>query len=205
MSFHVVSTSGEPLIHFTRSQRPEVVVFGTDQRMKPPPYLFGKSDILIKAVDDEHVRVSRFVPGKEDQQIVCSTLVAEIIPAIVQVGGGYLEVMQIMRAAKKEGYLDGRVAVEALPRVGRSYYRDEVPLTSSRDETDADDASSSNEVDSSETGDRSQREDEYSSALKGRRPDMIEQDSQRLTPEDFNRQPKSSWWKSMTRWMTPAE
>ena len=205
MSFHVVSTSGEPLIHFTRTQRPEVVVFGTDQRMKPPPYLFGKSDILIKAVDDDHVRVSRFVPGKEDQQVVCSTLVAEIIPAIVQVGGGYLEVMQIMRAAKKEGYLDGRVAVEALPRVGRSYYRDEVRLSSSSDETDADDSDSSPEVEPGDTDDRAKRDDDFNSSIRGRRPDMIEQDSQRLTPEDFNRQSKPSWWKSMNRWWTPAE
>jgi hypothetical protein len=203
-SFHVVSTSGEPLIHFTRTQRPEVVIFGTDQRMKPPPYLLGKSEILIKGVDDEHVRVSRFRPGKEDQQVVCSNLLADIIPAIVQVGGGYVEVLQIIRAAKKEGYLEGRVAVEALPREGREYYRDEDKLESSNDQSSGDDADDSLSKNDS-NNDRNITNNSRNASALGARRGLIQEDSQRLAPEDFNKQAKPTWWQSMTRWLTPAE
>ena len=127
VSYHVVPTTGEPMIHFAKSQRPEIVLFGTDVRLAPPTYLeAGKShDILVKGLDDEHIKVVRFVPGHDDLTEICSPELTQIIPAILKVGGDYTDVLQVMQQAKKKGFVTARIAIDALPQPGRIYERDD--------------------------------------------------------------------------------
>lgn len=124
-SFHVVSTIGEPMVHFSLAQRPEMVVFGTDVRLTPPPFLSINQYIMLKRVDANRVKVSRFKPGEEDLHHECSSLLSELIPVLVQAGASYQEVMLALRTAKKEGFLEARVAIDAVPRPKRAYYRSE--------------------------------------------------------------------------------
>ncbi len=123
--YHVVGSTAEPLIHFSRSRRPEIVLFGHSQRIAPPAFLFAGKEILIKAVDQETLKVSLFKPGQETEQVVCAPTVDALIHAIVELGGGYQEVLTAMQAAKAGGYLESRLAVGALPSVARTYHRDE--------------------------------------------------------------------------------
>lgn len=126
-SYHVISTAGDPMIHFARSRRPELVLFGHEQRMQPPAFLYAGPQILIKGLDTQRVKLSRFVPGEEDQHIVCSTTVDEIVRGIVKLGGGYEEVLEALMSARGKGYLTSRVLIDARPRVGRIYRRDQGP------------------------------------------------------------------------------
>ena len=48
-SYHVLNTSGPPMIHVTRSFRPEIVLFGHDQRLDAPFVLEAGKSILVKA------------------------------------------------------------------------------------------------------------------------------------------------------------
>jgi hypothetical protein len=123
--YHTVSTTGEPLIHFSRSRRPELVVFGHGLKIKPPAFLFAGDQILIKGVGADQVKISRFRPGKETETVLCSTLVDDIVREIVNMGGGYAEVLTAFRAAKKNDYLACRMELDARPRQGRTYHRDE--------------------------------------------------------------------------------
>ena len=125
LRYHIVSTNSDPMIHFARSRRPELVLFGHDQRMKPPAFLYAGPEILIKGLDVDRVKLSRFVPGKEDRHEVCSTRVDDIVRAIVKLGGGYEEVLEALMGARNKGYLGSRVLVDARPRTGRVYRRGE--------------------------------------------------------------------------------
>lgn len=180
--YHVVATTGDPMIHFARSRAPEIVVFGTDQRMKPPPFLFAGKDIMIKGVDANHVKVCRFRSGQEDLQETVSTEITQIIPAIVRVGGGYLDIMTALRAAKKEGFLDARVAIDAVPQRMRVYYRDE----------QNNESRSGAAPDSPVLAER-----EKSRAAPSLReqadPDIFTRDRQRVADVDFNEEERSTW------------
>jgi Flagellar P-ring protein len=123
--YHTIGSKSEPVIHFSKSRRPEIVVFGHGQRIDPPAFLFAGKHIMIKAVDREKLKVSSFKPKKETETVFCSTTVDELIHAIVDVGGGYQEVLTAIQAAKRGGYLDARVEVGALPSPMRSYHRSE--------------------------------------------------------------------------------
>jgi hypothetical protein len=118
-SFHVVSTKSQPMIHFSRSRRPEMVVFGQDLRLQTPEFLFAGKEILIQQADAETVRLTRYQPGKPETQEVCSNKLDDVVRTIVKLGGGYSEVFEAVKHAKHNGTLPVRVEVDALPVPGR--------------------------------------------------------------------------------------
>src|SRR5262249_54204314 len=77
-SYHVLDTLGPPLVHVTRSYRPEVTVFGHDQRMITPFSIEAGKEIIITGKDD-HVTVARFAPNEQDQKRVISTKLDDVV------------------------------------------------------------------------------------------------------------------------------
>lgn len=124
-SYHLVPSEGPPLIHFSRSRRAEMVVFGQQQHMQPPAFLYAGPSILLKGAGADRIKVTKFSPQGEDQHEVCSTRLDDVIRTIVKLGGSYEDVLSAMLDAKQKQYLEGRVVIDALPRPGRVYRRDE--------------------------------------------------------------------------------
>jgi len=122
-SYHVLQTSGPPMIHVTRSYRPELVLFGADQRLRNPLSIEAGGEIMINTLDENRVTVSRFSINEPDQKRVVSTKIDEVVRAIVELGGTYPDVVQALQAAKSGGALTSRFEVDALPKGGRTYYR----------------------------------------------------------------------------------
>lgn len=122
-SYHVLDTTGPPLIHVTRSYRPEVVVFGADQRFQTPLILEAGKQIMITCKDGGDVVVSRFAVGKEDEKRVVTSRVDDVIRAVVELGGTYPDVVDCLQKAITSQALTSRFAVDALPQAGRTYDR----------------------------------------------------------------------------------
>lgn len=122
--YHLLPTSGEPMVHFTRSKRPEVVLFGHDQRFIPPEAANAGKSILVTTVNEEMAKVSRFRPNEETISETCGTSLDQLIRTVVRLGGGYADVIQLVHELKKGGSLASRVAIEALPSPRREFYRD---------------------------------------------------------------------------------
>ncbi|MBX9789166.1 MAG: flagellar basal body P-ring protein FlgI [Pirellulales bacterium] len=120
-SYHVLSVDGPPMIHVTRSHRPELVMFGKGQRLKTPTVLEASKRILINARNDREVSISRFAIGQPDQQRVVSASLDEIIRAIVELGGSYPDIVQALQQARAQKALTGRLEVDAVPQPGRAY------------------------------------------------------------------------------------
>jgi len=123
-SYHLLNTSGPAMIHVTRSFRPEIVLFGPDQRFVTPLVLDAGKLILINAEGGgDEVTVSRFEVGKPDQKRVVSTKVDDVIRAIVELGGTYPDVVQALEQAKSSHSLTSRFEVDAIPESDRSFQR----------------------------------------------------------------------------------
>jgi flagellar basal body P-ring protein FlgI len=131
-SYHVLESSGPPMVHVTRSYRPEIVLFGSQQELQSPFVVDAGKQIMIKSTEPGSVTISRFSPNEPDQKRFVSTKVDEVIRAIVELGGTYPDVVQALQAAKTSGALPSRFEVDALPAAGRTYYRDP---TNPEDET----------------------------------------------------------------------
>ncbi|MDP6443647.1 MAG: HEAT repeat domain-containing protein [Pirellulaceae bacterium] len=123
---HMINSAKEPMIHIARSRRPEIVLFGRQQPMVAPEFLFAGPKILVKAQPNGQLRVHHHRAGDDaDISVTCNADVEELIRAIVEVGGGYGEVFQALHEAKQAGSLRSRLVVDARPRPNRTYHRRE--------------------------------------------------------------------------------
>lgn len=124
LMLHVVNSDGAPLVHISRSREAEIVLFGRDIRLSHPLVLLTDSRVTIKSLDNGQMQVSRYAPGEDDRQVVCSSKLDDVIRQMVAVGATYPDIVNIVQQAKKQGNLTARVEVDALPRPGRTYQRD---------------------------------------------------------------------------------
>ena len=128
-NYHVLNVDGPPMIHVTRSHHPEIVLFGTRHRFHLPMVVDAGQRILVNGRTGDQITVSRFAPDEPTQQRLVSTNVDEVIRAVVDLGGDYPDVVQMLQQAKNAGGLpDSRFRVDALPETGRQYDRDAEPL-----------------------------------------------------------------------------
>ena len=123
ISYHVLGTAGPAMIHVTRSHRPEIVLFGQNQRFTKPLAVDAGNEIMVTSIAPDEISVSRYAVGQPDQKRIVSTQVDAVIRAIVELGGTYPDVVQTLMEAKQAGALQSRFEVDALPSVGRSYDR----------------------------------------------------------------------------------
>jgi len=143
-SYHLLDVSGPPMIHLTRSYRPEIVLFGHEQRFETPLTLDAGKYIMVNAREGEQrVTISRFAVNEPDQKRVVSTRVDDVIRAIVELGGTYPDVVEALQQAKQTHSLGSRLEVDALPTAGRSYSRTS-ESSAHRDNTGADEVSPAN-------------------------------------------------------------
>ena len=122
-SYHLLATNAAPMVHVTKSFRPEIVLFGPEQRMRPPFALEAGNKIMLKAEYGDQVTISRFTTDDADQKRIVSTKVDDVIRAVVDLGGTYPDVVQMLQQARALNALEGRFEVDALPDQLRLYDR----------------------------------------------------------------------------------
>ncbi len=122
-SLHRLDTAGPPMVHVTRSFRPEIVLFGGEPRLLSPAVLEAGKEIIVQAKSDDEVTVSKFTVGQPDQKRTVTNRLDEIIRAIAELGGSYPDVVEALQQARGQKTLVGRLEVEAVPQAGRTYER----------------------------------------------------------------------------------
>ena len=128
-TFHVLNVPGPAMIHATSSHRPEIVLFGTKHELQLPLVLDAGPKILVNGLSGGEIKVSQF--GASTQQRVVSTDVSAVIRAVVELGGTYPDVVQMLQQAKDSGALSSRFRVNALPEGGREFLKEESQVASS--------------------------------------------------------------------------
>ena len=67
------TTAGPPMIHVTRSRRPEIVLFGRDQRLLTPLAVNAGNEIMVTSTGADEITVSKFTVNEADQKRIVST------------------------------------------------------------------------------------------------------------------------------------
>ncbi|MGD9633385.1 MAG: flagellar basal body P-ring protein FlgI [Pirellulales bacterium] len=135
-TYHELDVAGPEMVHVTESYRPEVVVFGKGQTLSLPLLLDAGPGIVVNGQSGDKIVVSRFTPGQEQEQRAVSTNIADVVRAIVELGGTYPDVVQALQQAKHDGAYKGRFLVDALPQSGRQYDREAAKYDAEQDEFD---------------------------------------------------------------------
>jgi hypothetical protein len=123
--YHKVATVGEPMVHVSREERPEIVIFGQELPLSQPVVLFAGNQIVAKSQPNGQIKVTRLAPGDEEEVVYCPHHVDALVRAIVELGGTFPDVVQALSNAKSHGSLACRLEFSALPRPGRTYHRQE--------------------------------------------------------------------------------
>lgn len=115
----IPSTTSHPMIHFSRSRQAEIVLFGENQRVSED-FLYVQPNLTVKGTPNQTVSITRHtVEG--DRRLVVSNLVGDLIEGLFQAGVFYGEQLKIFSEAKNHGTLDSRLAINTVPRLGRTY------------------------------------------------------------------------------------
>ncbi len=121
--YHVLDVANPPLIHVTYNRLPEIVLFGKEQNLLPPLSVNAGNQIMINSTTSGEIAVSKFAVKEGDQKRIVSSNVDEVIRAVVELGGTYPDVVQMLQEAKACGALASRFEVDAVPEAARTYER----------------------------------------------------------------------------------
>jgi len=113
-SLHVLDVAGPPLVHVTRSHRPEIVLFGAEHPLADGLRAEAGPAIVV-VVEGSRATVSRFAAGEPDQQDKVPARVDAVVRAIIEHGGTYPDAVQFLQQASSRRCLDSRLAFDALP------------------------------------------------------------------------------------------
>ena len=149
-----VPSTAKPAVVVSLRESPEVVLFGDSGELNIPQFLMGPNGVIIKPdpAKPGHLKISRFQVNAEDKRTTVTTSLPSVIRGIVSVGGGYGDVISILRLAKDKGYLTDQLAIDPLPAAIRVYYRDEEAESKPEDEATETEDSSTDESSSETAG-----------------------------------------------------
>ncbi len=117
---HTVSSSAEPMIHVSRNQIPEIVLFGGDQHLSDR-LVYVQSGLTIKGQGGKQMLIKRYLPGGEENKIVCSTLISDVIRQMVRLGADYGDVIRLLKHANSNDSLPSQLVINAVPALSKSY------------------------------------------------------------------------------------
>ena len=125
---HVVDQGKTPLVHIGSVGRADVVLFGQDQTLRVPAAgLFLGKGVMIQGIDDDHLRVSRFRSGAADVQLETTNRLAEVCQAVGHLGGGYPELVHLLRESDRQKLITARVATNVVQTEARSFAAETSP------------------------------------------------------------------------------
>ena len=130
---HELASETDPMLHFSRSKRPEIVVFG-DQQTVSDDFLHVETGLTVRANGNGTVSVTVYSAEFDEEKKTCSTRVGDLIRTLAKLGYGYGSQLKMLRAAKQSDMLNTRLVVNAVPKLGRTYSPDgdEVPPEESK-------------------------------------------------------------------------
>jgi hypothetical protein len=112
-SIHILDVEGPPLIHATRSHRPELVLFGVGHPLADGLRAEAGSTIVV-VVEGTTALVSRFLPGEPDERVETPARVDAVVREIIALGGSYPDAVQFLQQASATRCLESRLAFDAL-------------------------------------------------------------------------------------------
>ena len=122
-SYHGIPSQAAPMVHHTTQQYPEIVLFGTDIFLKQPFALDAGATIYVNGQMPGSVIITKIAVMGIDEKREVSNRLDEIIRAVIDMGGTYPDVVQMLRQADRGRVLSCRLEMDCLPEPNRVYRR----------------------------------------------------------------------------------
>ena len=127
---HTVPVESSPMVHFSRTNRPEVVVFG-DAKVSDD-FLYVETGTTIRSAGIGKLKLIHYSKEHGREEVYCSTNVKDLIQALSQHDFTYGSILRILRKSRKDETLVARLVVNAIPGTGQENEDSPTPEESSR-------------------------------------------------------------------------
>lgn len=117
--YRIPSDTEFPMIHFSRTRQAEIVLFGENQTVTPD-FIHVEPNLTVRGTPNKTVTITRHTLDG-DQRMVVSHHLGDLIEGLYQAGIFYSDQLKILQQAKNNGTLNTRIAVNAVPRLGRTF------------------------------------------------------------------------------------
>jgi len=117
--YRIPSDTDFPMLHFSRTKQAEIVLFGENQTVSAD-FMHVEPNLTVRGTPNQTVTITRHTL-EGDQRMVVSNQVGDLIEGLYQAGIFYSDQLKILQQAKNNGTLNSRLAVNAVPRLGRTY------------------------------------------------------------------------------------
>ena len=107
---HSIPVESSPMVHFSRSKRPEIVVFG-DARVSDD-FLYVETGTTIRSAGTGRLKLIDYSNGEET---VCSTQIKDLVDTLASHDFSYGSILKIFRKARTDETLVARLVVDAVP------------------------------------------------------------------------------------------
>ena len=116
---HSVPVESTPMVHFSRSKRPEVVVFG-DAKVSDD-FLYVETGTTIRSAGLGKLKLIHYSKDHGREETVCSTEVKDLVQTLASHDFTYGSILKIFRKARLDETLEARLVVNAVPGSNREY------------------------------------------------------------------------------------
>jgi len=131
--FHQVPSSGPPMVHLSRSKRPEITLFGKDHQLTND-FIFVQNGLTIRADGKGNLLLIRYLPDQQEERRVCSTNLGEAIRQLAALNCSYTEMVELLQEAKRNNQLTSRLAINSVPRLNQNRFEpDEFEVVEDKD------------------------------------------------------------------------
>jgi hypothetical protein len=111
-----IPSQASPFVHFSLAKRAEIVQFGKDIELVTPVRLLIGQDYTVSAEQgDRRITVSRITGQGGVQQKQCTLELDQVLTTIAQLGGGYVEAVDLLRKLQDRQGLNCPIRSTALP------------------------------------------------------------------------------------------
>lgn len=114
---HRVARTSAPQIHASTGKRAEVVLYGQSPALVAPFSFLAGPDFMLTAQDgDSECTLSRYTARYGKQTRKCSMDIGEVLVALGELGGTYIDALELLRQADSVRALNCAVKLDALPQ-----------------------------------------------------------------------------------------
>jgi flagellar basal body P-ring protein FlgI len=115
-TLHVISSNAEPMVHVASHFKPEIVLFGRDQKLVAPVMIRVADHLIVQHEGQgEKIILTSIRNGKAVRE-ECAPDVAEVVRRAAKIGAKYPDLVEMLRKAASSGCLQSRLEVNALPK-----------------------------------------------------------------------------------------
>jgi flagellar basal body P-ring protein FlgI len=119
--FHEVPSSGPPMVHLTRSKRPEICLFGKEHQFADD-FIFVQNGLTVRADGKGSLLLIRYLSGQQEERRVCSTNLSEAIRQLASLNCSYTEMVELLQEARSGNQLTSRLAINSVPRFSQERF-----------------------------------------------------------------------------------